>query len=171
MEEGEVKDPSDRKVRPRPTCRFFMKGNTVPQRGRNPQKLLINGASGILSVTFLCLGGQMLNLHRANMQKWLCLKCGEPGRSKFRRKTCSCLCVAWSNTARAGLTVSCCSELIPWKTKLLNTRYFSSSSCLAKMELFSAIPYPSHFPSQSKAFTDLCKLKIGLEILFLCKKY
>ncbi|PNI14836.1 ZC3H18 isoform 5, partial [Pan troglodytes] len=24
---GEVKDPSDRKVRPRPTCRFFMKGN------------------------------------------------------------------------------------------------------------------------------------------------
>lgn len=27
LEEGEVKDPSDRKVRPRPTCRFFMKGN------------------------------------------------------------------------------------------------------------------------------------------------
>ncbi|XP_045438562.1 zinc finger CCCH domain-containing protein 18 isoform X9 [Pipistrellus kuhlii] len=25
LEEGEVKDPSDRKVRPRPTCRFFMK--------------------------------------------------------------------------------------------------------------------------------------------------
>lgn len=29
LEEGEVKDPSDRKVRPRPTCRFFMKGNGV----------------------------------------------------------------------------------------------------------------------------------------------
>ncbi|XP_033929260.1 zinc finger CCCH domain-containing protein 18-like isoform X5 [Melopsittacus undulatus] len=27
LEEGEVKDPSDRKVRPRPTCRFFMKGH------------------------------------------------------------------------------------------------------------------------------------------------
>ncbi len=27
LEEGEVKDPNDRKVRPRPTCRFFMKGN------------------------------------------------------------------------------------------------------------------------------------------------
>lgn len=30
LEEGEVKDPSDRKVRPRPTCRFFMKGNCSP---------------------------------------------------------------------------------------------------------------------------------------------
>ena len=29
LEEGEVKDPSDRKVRPRPTCRFFMKGNCL----------------------------------------------------------------------------------------------------------------------------------------------
>uniref|UniRef100_A0A3B4A7J2 C3H1-type domain-containing protein n=1 Tax=Periophthalmus magnuspinnatus TaxID=409849 RepID=A0A3B4A7J2_9GOBI len=27
LEEGEVKDPSDRKIRPRPICRFFMKGN------------------------------------------------------------------------------------------------------------------------------------------------
>ncbi|KYO43066.1 zinc finger CCCH domain-containing protein 18 isoform D [Alligator mississippiensis] len=27
LEEGEVKDPNDRKVRPRPTCRFFMKGH------------------------------------------------------------------------------------------------------------------------------------------------
>ena len=36
LEEGEVKDPSDRKVRPRPTCRFFMKGNCLsegPLRG------------------------------------------------------------------------------------------------------------------------------------------
>lgn len=31
LEEGEVKDPSDRKVRPRPTCRFFMKGNCPPE--------------------------------------------------------------------------------------------------------------------------------------------
>ncbi|KAG8508133.1 Zinc finger CCCH domain-containing protein 18, partial [Galemys pyrenaicus] len=30
LEEGEVKDPSDRKVRPRPTCRFFMKGVLTP---------------------------------------------------------------------------------------------------------------------------------------------
>uniref|UniRef100_A0A9J8D5H4 Zinc finger CCCH-type containing 18 n=1 Tax=Cyprinus carpio carpio TaxID=630221 RepID=A0A9J8D5H4_CYPCA len=27
LEEGEVKDPMDRKIRPRPICRFFMKGN------------------------------------------------------------------------------------------------------------------------------------------------
>ncbi|KAE8296029.1 Zinc finger CCCH domain-containing protein 18 [Larimichthys crocea] len=27
LEEGEVKDPSDRKIRPRPICRFFIKGN------------------------------------------------------------------------------------------------------------------------------------------------
>ncbi|XP_026086433.1 zinc finger CCCH domain-containing protein 18-like isoform X4 [Carassius auratus] len=27
LEEGEVKDPMDRKLRPRPICRFFMKGN------------------------------------------------------------------------------------------------------------------------------------------------
>lgn len=26
LEEGEVKDPSDRKIRPRPICRFFIKG-------------------------------------------------------------------------------------------------------------------------------------------------
>lgn len=26
LEEGEVKDPTDRKIRPRPICRFFMKG-------------------------------------------------------------------------------------------------------------------------------------------------
>lgn len=26
-----MKDPSDRKVRPRPTCRFFMKGNCPPE--------------------------------------------------------------------------------------------------------------------------------------------
>lgn len=31
LEEGEVKDPNDRKVRPRPTCRFFMKGNNILQ--------------------------------------------------------------------------------------------------------------------------------------------
>ena len=31
LEEGEVKDPSDRKVRPRPTCRFFMKGNCLSE--------------------------------------------------------------------------------------------------------------------------------------------
>ncbi|KAL4685904.1 hypothetical protein H8959_001501, partial [Pygathrix nigripes] len=30
LEEGEVKDPSDRKVRPRPTCRFFMKDVVTP---------------------------------------------------------------------------------------------------------------------------------------------
>ncbi|KAK7796551.1 hypothetical protein U0070_008627 [Myodes glareolus] len=29
LEEGEVKDPSDRKVRPRPTCRFFMKAQEL----------------------------------------------------------------------------------------------------------------------------------------------
>ncbi|KAM6223109.1 zinc finger CCCH domain-containing protein 18 isoform 3-T3 [Rhynchocyon petersi] len=46
LEEGEVKDPSDRKVRPRPTCRFFMKdvgpplstlpplSNSIPFRGQ-----------------------------------------------------------------------------------------------------------------------------------------
>uniref|UniRef100_A0A8C8Z7L8 Zinc finger CCCH-type containing 18 n=1 Tax=Prolemur simus TaxID=1328070 RepID=A0A8C8Z7L8_PROSS len=46
LEEGEVKDPSDRKVRPRPTCRFFMKDgpplstllppipNSIPFRGQ-----------------------------------------------------------------------------------------------------------------------------------------
>lgn len=26
LEEGEVKDPSDKKIRPRPICRFFIKG-------------------------------------------------------------------------------------------------------------------------------------------------
>lgn len=37
LEEGEVKDPSDRKVRPRPTCRFFMKaGKLSHQRRRRP---------------------------------------------------------------------------------------------------------------------------------------
>lgn len=28
LEEGEVKDPSDRKIRPRPVCRFFIKGRS-----------------------------------------------------------------------------------------------------------------------------------------------
>lgn len=29
LEEGEVKDPSDRKIRPRPICRFFIKGRSA----------------------------------------------------------------------------------------------------------------------------------------------
>lgn len=52
LEEGEVKDPTDRKVRPRPICRFFMKGRVLLGNSVNVLVHLVSKLTSICLVAF-----------------------------------------------------------------------------------------------------------------------